>query len=412
MGLTLPYLAALSPAHWEVSLVDEQLTDIDFNAPVDLVAITVWTINSFRAYAIGDRFKQRGVPVMMGGPHTCFHSDEAGDHCDAVAIGEAEALWRVMLEDAACGRLKKVYRAEPLRNLNDLPLPRHNLLNLKRYGFIKTFSVQASRGCPFQCEFCSERFYLGHTYRTRPIQEVVDEIRQTGAKHIFFADSNFGGKPAHTMALMEALIPLGIRWSGLFSAYLCNDRKFMDLAKRSGLLHVNVGIESIDQDTLAGLGKKVNDVTRYREILQNLREREISYSLNFIFGWDTERSDIFSSTLAFLEQERVPAAYFNILTPHKGTPLYDRMLSEGRIIDPEGIGRWPGISCHIRPVFCSAAELELRVKGLYRQFYRCPSILRRLQMPLNQARLASWFINLSQRSVSRAPAETETFDDY
>ncbi|MGD0235002.1 MAG: radical SAM protein, partial [Syntrophorhabdales bacterium] len=142
----------------------------------------------------------------------------------------------------------------------------------------------SSRGCPFHCEFCSERFYLGQGYRQRPVGDVVEEIKQTGAKHIFFADSNFGGKPAHTIALMEALIPLRIRWSGLFPAYLCNNVKFMDLAKRSGLLHVNIGIESIDQTTLAGLGKKSNNVRHYREILRNLREREISYSLNFILA--------------------------------------------------------------------------------------------------------------------------------
>jgi radical SAM superfamily enzyme YgiQ (UPF0313 family) len=284
VGLTLPYLAALTPPDWDVGLVDEQLMDIDFNAPADLIAISAWTINSFRAYEIGDAFRKRGIPVIMGGPHTYFYGEESAEHCDAVGIGEAETIWRVMLEDAASLRLKKFYRAEQLQDLAGLPMPRHNLLDLGKYGFIKTFSVQSSRGCPFHCEFCSERFYLGQGYRQRPVGDVVEEIKQTGAKHIFFADSNFGGKPAHTIALMEALIPLRIRWSGLFPAYLCNNVKFMDLAKRSGLLHVNIGIESIDQTTLAGLGKKSNNVRHYREILRNLREREISYSLNFILA--------------------------------------------------------------------------------------------------------------------------------
>ncbi len=412
VGLTLPYLAALTPPDWEVSLIDEQLMDIDFNAPVDLVAISVWTINSLRAYEIGDAFRERGVAVITGGPHTYFYGDESALHSDAVGIGEAETIWQVMLEDAASARLKKFYRADHPQDLSGLPIPRHNLLDLRKYGFIKTFSVQASRGCPFHCEFCSERFYLGQHYRNRPALDVVEEIKQAGVKHIFFADSNFAGKPAHTMALMEALIPLRIRWSSLFPAYLCNNREFMDLAKRSGLLHVNIGIESIDQSTLAGLGKKNNNVRHYGEILRNLRERQISYSLNFIFGWDSENSHVFPSTMAFLEQEKVPAAYFNILTPHRGTPLYDRMLAEGRIIDPDHIGRWPGISCHIRPTFCSAKELEQRVKELYYEFYKYPSMLRRLPLPLNQAHVASWFINLSQRKASRALTETEAFDDY
>ena len=412
VGLTLPYLAALTPRQWEVTLVDEQLDDIDFSAPVDLVAITAWTINSFRAYEIADRFRERGVPVVMGGPHTYFYAEEAADHCDAVGVGEAEAIWAGMIEDAASGRLKKIYRSATPHDLRRLPFPRYSLLDLRRYGFIKTFSVQSSRGCPFNCEFCSERFYLGHRYRYRPVEDVVEEIKQTKAGNLLFADSNFAGKLSHTMALMEALIPLKVRWSTLFSAYLCTNREFMDLAKRSGLLHVNIGIESIDGDTLAGMNKKVNQVKQYKEIFENLRKRGISYSVNFIFGWDTETRDVFPSTLAFLKENKVPVAYFNILTPHKGTPLYDRMKADNRILDIRHIGRWPGITCYIRPAYCSAEEMEQSVKHMYTEFYRFPSMLTRLPLPVTKANIASWVVNLSQRRVARADASMENFDQY
>lgn len=412
MGLTLPYLAGLTPPGWDIRLVDEQLTGIDFDAPADLVAITTWTINSLRAYEVADKFRKKHVPVIMGGPHTYFYPEEAAEHCDGLGIGEGEAIWPKMLDDAASGRLRQYYRAPHLTGLSDLPLPRHDLLDLSRYGRIKTFSVQASRGCPFECEFCSERLHLGKEYRFRPVGDVVEEIRHGGQRNIFFADSNFAGNTGHSMELMEALIPLKLRWSTLWPAYLCNRRDFMDLAKRSGLLHVNIGIESIDQETLSGLGKKSNKVGRYREALSNLRTREISYSLNFIFGWDTEKEDVFSSTLDFLRRERVPAAYFNILTPHKGTRLYDRMLSEGRIVDADQIGRWPGIHCHIRPRRWSAEQLEESVRRLHREFYSYPSMLSRLPLPINQARVASWVINLSQRRISRTTSEKENFDSY
>lgn len=138
---------------------------------------------------------------------------------------------------------------------------------------------------------------------------------------------------------MEALIPLGIRWSALWSSNLCRNEEFMDLAKRSGLLHLNIGMESIDQETLSGMNKKANRVRHYGEIIKNLQKKGISYSLNFVFGYDTERESIFDSTLTFLKQNKVPAAYFNILTPHKGTPLYYRMNNEGRLIDPANISR-------------------------------------------------------------------------
>jgi hypothetical protein len=172
-------------------------------------------------------------------------------------------------------------------------------------------------------------------------------------------------------------------------------------------------IESIDQETLAGLGKKGNRVRQYREILQNLRTRDVSYSLNFIFGWDGEKEAIFGSTLDFLRHEKVPAAYFNILTPHKGTALYDRMLTQGRIIDVDAIGRWPGIHCHIKPTYCSSAELEMRVKAMYHKFYSYPSMLSRLPLPLRQPRIASWMVTLDQRKVSRGEDDQiENFDLY
>jgi radical SAM superfamily enzyme YgiQ (UPF0313 family) len=412
VSLTLPYLAALTPGEWDVTLIDEQLTDIEFQASVDLVAITTWTINSFRAYEIADRFRQRGVRVIMGGPHTSFYSDEAAEHCDAVGIGEGDLLWPKMLEDAATGRLQKIYRPESFHPLGHLPFPRYDLLNLRRYGLIKTFSVQSSRGCPFRCEFCSERFYLGHKYRYRPVEDVVEEIKHSKAKNILFADSNFAGKFAHTMELMEALIPLKIRWSTLWSAYLCKNRKFLDLAKRSGLLHVNLGIESIDRSTLAGMNKQVNKVKEYAEIFESLRRRGISYSVNLIFGWDTETRKVFKSTLDFLMEHKVPVAYFNILTPHRGTPLYDTMKAEKRILDDYQMGRWPGLHCYIRPAYCTAEELEEYVRKMYKDFYGYSSMIKRLPLPITKANIASWVVNRSQRKVSRSGDGMENFDDY
>jgi radical SAM superfamily enzyme YgiQ (UPF0313 family) len=411
VNLTLPYLAALTPREWDVTLIDEQLSDVDFDASVDLVAITAWTMNSIRAYEIADRFRKRGVKVIMGGPHTFFHDEEAAAHCDAVGAGEGEFIWPLMLEDAAAGRLKKIYRADDLHNLQQLPLPRYELIDLRQYDRFKTFSVQTSRGCPFRCEFCSERLYLGHSYRYRPTHDVVEEIKHTGVKNFLFADSNFAGNLPHTMELMEELIPLRVRWSALWSAHLCRNDSFMDLAKKSGLLHVNIGMESIDPETLASMNKRANKVGEYRKILEGLRKRGISYSLNFIFGWDTENESVFKSTLDFLMQHRVPAAYFNVLTPDKGTHLYDRMKEENRIFNIDDMGRWPGDKCYIRPKNFTPEALERGVKELYTKFYSYPSMFKRLPLPMTMGNIASWVINFSQRKVARADS-MESFDDY
>ena len=411
VNLTLPYLAALAPKGFEITLIDEQLTDIDFNAPVDIVAITAWTMNSIHAYEIADRFRLRGVPVLMGGPHVSFHFEEAADHADAVCLGEGEFLWPQMLEDAAGGRLKKFYRTDELHNLKQFRMPRYELLDLKPYGFFKTFSVQSSRGCPFRCEFCSERLYLGESYRYRPTEDVIEEIKHTGAKNILFADSNFAGNIPHAMELMEAFIPLHIRWSALWSVHHCKNDAFMDLAKKSGLLHLNIGMESIDSKTLISMNKKANKASEYQQIMEGLRRRGISYSLNFIFGWDTETEDVFSSTFEFLKKNKVPAAYFNILTPDKGTPLYDRMLKENRLTHIDDLGRWPGDKCFIKPKNYSPAILEERVRQLHNAFYSYPSMFSRLPLPVTMGNIASWVINFSQRDVMREGSK-ENFDSF
>jgi radical SAM superfamily enzyme YgiQ (UPF0313 family) len=399
--LTLPYLAALTPKDWDVTLVDEQLQDIDFNTKPDLVAITSWTVHSIRGYDVARKFRDQGIPVIMGGPHVWFHPEEASKHCDAIGIGEGEPIWAKMLEDAAAGQLQKVYQAPQMKSIADLPLPRWDMLDLRKYGPFKTFSLMSSRGCPMQCEFCSERLYLGGGFRVRPVEDVIADIKHTGSKNVFFGDSDFGGKRAHAMKLMEAMIPLKLRWSALWTSFLCYDDEYMDLAQRSGLLHVNMGLESIDRDTLKGMNKNFNKVDRYSEMLGNLRKRGISYSLNFIFGWDTEQQGVFEHTLEFLHKEKVPVAYFNILCPEKGTMFFEKMKADDRILRLEDIGRFPGEFCHIKPKNFSAEEIEKNVQDMYLKFYSWKSMLKRLPPPVTQSNIASWVVNISQRKLAQ-----------
>jgi radical SAM superfamily enzyme YgiQ (UPF0313 family) len=412
--LALPYLAALTPSDWDTTLIDEQVQDIDFDSRPDLVAITSWTVHSIRGYDVAQRFRDKGIPVVMGGPHVWFHPEEAAEHCDAIGIGEGEPIWSEMLRDAENGRLQKVYRAPQMPSIAGLPVPRWDLLNLRKYGPFKTFTLMSSRGCPMQCEFCSERLYLGGGFRVRPVEDVIEEIKHCGSKNIFFGDSDFGGKRAHAMKLMEAMIPLKLRWSALWTSFLCYDDEYMDLAQRSGLLHVNMGLESIDRETLKGMNKRFNKVEKYDEMLENLRKRGISYSLNFIFGWDNETPGVFSTTLNFLEERKVPVAYFNILCPEKGTMFYERMKEQDRILRLEDIGRFPGEFCHIKPKNFTAEELESNVQEMYLKFYSWKSMLHRLPMPVSQSSLASWIVNVSQRKLAQRSQgdNNNNFDAY
>ena len=412
--LALPYLAALTPPDWDVTLVDEQVQDFSYDTKPDLVAITTWTMHSLRAYDIAREFRKRGIPVIMGGPHIWFHPEEAAEalRCDGNRRRRAD----LGADAGGCrgGRLQKVYRAPQMPSIAGLPLPRWDMLDLKKYGLFKTFSLMSSRGCPMQCEFCSERLYLGGGFRVRPVEDVIEEIKHTGSKYVFFGDSDFGGKRAHAMELMEAMIPLKLRWSALWTSFLCYDDEYMDLAERSGLLHVNMGIESINPETLKGMNKKFNKVETYSEMLANLRRRGISYSLNFIFGWDTESRGVFGSTLDFLHTESVPVAYFNILCPEKGTMFYEKMKAQDRILRLEDIGRFPGEFCHIKPKNFTAEEIETNVQEMYLKFYSWKSMIKRLPLPVSQAKIATWVINMSQRKLAqRSQGENNNnFDAY
>lgn len=186
-----------------------------------------------------------------------------------------------------------------------------------------------------------------------------------------FGESNFGGKKSRAMELMEGLVPLGIRWSTLWSSNLCLDKEFLDLARKSGVMHVNIGIESIDKDILDGMRKGWNKASRYHEMFENLRQRDISYSLNFIFGFDDEDHDIYRATISFLEEHKVPAAYFNILTPTKGTALFNRMEKAGRIINAPEIDRWPGQICQIWPKNCSPRKWKPAFSGCIKSSTPC-----------------------------------------
>jgi radical SAM superfamily enzyme YgiQ (UPF0313 family) len=233
------------------------------------------------------------------------------------------------------------------------------------------------------------------------VEEVVDEIKRTRSRWLLFAESNFGGKRNYAMEMMEAILPLKIRWSTLWSINMCSDREFMDLAQRSGLLHLNLGMESIDPDTINGMHKRQNKVNEYHDILCDLRRRGISYSLNFVFGWDTETLGAIPSTVQFLREHKVPVAYFNILTPEKGTAFYDRMASENRILNEPEMNRYPGQHCHFKPAFCTPDEIVRKVQDAYREFYSWPSMLSRLPFPKTQSDFASWVMNFSLRKTAQ-----------
>ncbi len=268
----------------------------------------------------------------------------------------------------------------------------------------RVFQVQTTRGCPFGCDFCEETILFGKKFRSRPTAELVEEIRyikSLGGRVIFFADSVFGGTKRNCQQILEALVPLGIKWASLWPMNYCADDAMVRLARRSGCLHLNMGMESVDAETIRSMKKRQNRVGHYDEALANLRRHGITYSLNFVFGWDTEVETVYEATLQYLEDNKVPMAFFNILNPRRGTGIYQALKEQGRLLDEENLSRLAGMNCQFVPKKMSPDELVERVSALHRRFYSPPSILRRLRPGLRADFWGMLVFNLYQWNEAR-----------
>ncbi|MFW6127265.1 MAG: B12-binding domain-containing radical SAM protein [Thermodesulfobacteriota bacterium] len=386
VGITLPYLAGLTPRDVVVDLVDDRLSPLPYDRPYDLVGITCTCATSPRAYEIAAEFRGRGVPVVMGGFHVSLHPEEVMEHADAVVVGEAESVWEELLEDARHRRLKRRYQAADFHDLTGLPRPRLELLDYRRYQ-LKIIPTQTSRGCPYHCAFCEVPIVYGHTYRRRPLGEVIEEIkanmRITGLKNIYFIDDNLTGHREYARDLFRALRPLNLKWSCLWTINTSRDEDLLDLAQKSGCYHVNIGIENVCPDSISSIHKMQNPVKEYEELLRRLTERRIFYSLNFMFGLDGDKRELFDETLTFLERVKAPMAFFNVATPRQGTPMWDQLQGEGRLHNPEA-ERYLGMICNFYPRHMTPEECEAGVWRCFQKFYSFRSIFRRLLWPPNR----------------------------
>jgi len=382
--LALPVIAALTPDEWEVSIVDENVDDVDFEADVDLVGITTMTATAPRAYTIADRFRARGVKVVMGGMHVSALPQEALQHADAVVVGEAEGCWHRVLEDFKRGQMKGIYRSEQLPDMAGQPLPRRDLLNKKAY--ILTSVLQVARGCPFGCSFCAVSYFFGRRYRMRPVREVIAEIRSMEAKFVGFLDDNIVGDRRYAKELFQALIPERIIWVGQASSTIARDDELLRLAEKSGCKGLFIGFESLSEESLEEVGKGFNRVQEYREVIQKLHDHGIAVEGAFIFGFDHDDPGVFERTLEFAKKSKLDLAQFGILTPLPGTPLRARLEREGRIISNDW-SRYNIGHAVFRPKQMTPEQLEEGMQWAWREFYSFPSIFLRLmrlgrRMPL------------------------------
>lgn len=329
--LSLAIIAALTPKDVEVSIVDENIEEIDFDEPADLVGITITSITAPRGFEIADIFRDKKLPVVIGGIHVSLMPKEALKHADSIIVGEAEDLWSQVIEDFKNKRLKKAYKSKHKPDLKDSPLPRWELVKNDRYAVA---TVQLTRGCPHDCEFCVVGKHLGFKVRKRLIQSVVEEIKLLKEYYatFWFVDFNLFFDRAYAKQFLKELIPLKIRYICFANTYIAKDDELLNLLAESGCEHVSIGFETINTDNLKLINKyKINNIKEYPEVIRKIQSYGIKVQTQFVIGFDHDDASVFRRIEDFVNENSIICPDIYLAGVFYGTKHYHRLKKEKRI---------------------------------------------------------------------------------
>jgi len=383
--LTLPVLAGLTPKNIDIELCDESVDDVNFNTDADLIGITGITSQINRGYEIADTFRKKGKKVIMGGIHVSAMPREAKDHADSILIGEAEDLWETIIEDLLNNRLKEEYRADTHTDFKKLVIPRYDLLKLNRYRSssgtnIPRLPLQATRGCPFNCKFCSVTKFWGPKIRMKPLENVEKEllqIRSLGTNRIFFTDDNFIANISYTKELLELLKEYDFSWICQVSTNIYQHEDLIAKMSKVGCSAVYMGIETFSEENLENINKKFNKMVDYNKLFLLLNKYNIRATASMIIGLDGDTKESLEEMVRLLIRLRVSYAQFYLLVILPGTQLREEFLKENRIID----NNWDhqnGTVVTFQPKSFQVEELQDYYWELYNKFYSYESIIRRI----------------------------------
>lgn len=402
--LTMPLLAALTPAPWDIMHTDEIVQPVDTRQHYDLVGITAATPGAPHAYELAESFRAHGTPVVMGGPHATLMPYEVSKYANIVVAGEAEPVWARVLQDferethyaigthiidpetgatvQVLSNSAKIYHCPTPANLAGLPHSRRDLI--QNGGWNKWWATKtpliATRGCPHQCDYCAIPLIYpqSNRMRFRPVEQVVAEIAAKPDKGVVFWDDNIGANARYAKELFHALTPLNRWWTSQTTMESIRDDEFLHLAAKSGCKALFVGLESVNQPSLDGTRKSHNHVSEYYSLLQRFHNVGIALQAGIMFGFDGDDKDTFARTVNVLGEIGLDNATISLMVPYPGTPAFRKLKAEGRIIDQSW--RHYNGKTHVvfRPKQMTPDELMAGYEWAKTQFYAPRHIMKRL----------------------------------
>jgi radical SAM superfamily enzyme YgiQ (UPF0313 family) len=401
--LSLGIIAAITPPGWKIKIIDENFRDFKFYE-ADLVGLTAFTSTAPRAYEIAAIYREKGIKTVMGGIHASMVPEESMQFVDAVVQGEAEPVWAQVISDFESGTLKRLYKSPFAKEINQ-PKPRRDLFHP---GYICA-GLQTTRGCPMNCSFCSVSAFNGQHYRFRPVDDVLDELEEVPQKFVFFVDDNIIGQSRESKErarqLFEGIIRRGIKklWISQSSINFADDEALLKLAYRSGCRMIFLGIEAESEDQLKEANKKLNlsrGSNTYRQVFRKIHKHGIGVIAGFIFGWDSDTPDTIMQRARFAVNCGADSFQTSVLTPLPGTQLFEKIVSENRLIYtnfPNDWQRYDYFEPTIKhPVFSSENLYDSISKAIRHIFSPWNIILRNMKTLWNTRSFsATWILSLN-----------------
>jgi len=392
------HLAAITPKQYEVRVIHQQVEQIDYETNADLVAISFFSGFAPAAFQLAYEFKKRRKTVIAGGPHVTYNIEESLQYFDAIVTGEAESVWKDLLRDFDEGSLKRIYKGSPT-DLHDIPTPRFDLLPDK--FFVKKV-IQATRGCPFSCSFCTVPT-LNPGFRLRPVEDVIRDASYNNFKHwwqrkvVWFWDDNLTINRKYIKELLTELKKLNVWWLTQASMDIAKDEELLRLMKSSGCIGVFFGIESFGKDSLADANKRQNKIENYKKAVDALHKKGIAVMAGFISGFDHDTKESIEEMADRLMEIGVDVPFLSIMTPFKGTPIYTTFNLQGRILSDRDWSFYNGYNVAFIPKNLSPGELLKAHRTLWKKafspWYSFKRIIRSLFKLRFGAILLSGFMN-------------------